>query len=155
MNAVGRSVRWGACATKGWIWTSIPVAENLGCTAWAFGVEEKTVRHSEPEYERIHTLFIFHLPPIPPICPPRRHHVAVGHLEVAHQSQGGGDRQSDDAHRHEGHGGAAVHRVALAQHELGGAERTVFSRCGGGRRDTDGGDVAGEGLGNGAGKWWN
>ena len=43
---------------------------------------------------------------------------AVGHLEVAHQPQRGHDAHPDDGHGNEGHRHAAVHRVALAQHEL-------------------------------------
>mmetsp|Transcript_35102 Transcript_35102/g.75805 ORF Transcript_35102/g.75805 Transcript_35102/m.75805 type:complete len:638 (-) Transcript_35102:309-2222(-) len=43
--------------------------------------------------------------------------VAVGHLEVAHQTQGGHDAHPHDGYGNEGHRHAAVHRVALAQHE--------------------------------------
>ena len=45
---------------------------------------------------------------------------AIGHLEVTHQTQRGDDRQSDDGHCHEGHRCSAVHRVALAKHDLRG-----------------------------------
>lgn len=44
---------------------------------------------------------------------------AVRYLEVAHEAQRGGHSEAYDGHCHKGHGHPRVHRVALAQHDLG------------------------------------